>query len=183
MIETGSAEGPVTEGACAYGWIVIKTHPHREPFAMENLVRQNFQAYCPQVRKTLKMRAGSRQVLRPLFANYVFVRAPLDPHLWRPILSTYGVRQVVRFGDHIPSLDARFIDALRQREVDGAIVKPTSPFEVGERIGISGGPFDGLVARIIEISANDRLTILMDLLGQSVRGRIHAAQVRKLSLA
>ena len=183
MIETAMGKLPPDEGAGAFGWIVVKTHPNREPFAMGNLVRQKFEVYCPQVRKTLTARGVRREVLRPLFANYLFVRAPLGPLLWRPVLSTYGVRQVVHFGDHIPSLDARFIDALRDREVDGAIVKPPSPFEVGEQIGISGGPFDGLVARIIEISSNDRLTILMDLLGQSVRGRIHAGQVRKLAPA
>ena len=179
--QQGSGQIMGDDGKPPLGWIVVNTHPHREPFAIENLARQNFETYCPHMRKTLRSRAGPREVLRPLFANYVFVRAPLDKSAWRPILSTYGVRQLVRFGEQMPSLDSRFIDALRAREVDGAVVKPASPYQVGEDISISGGPFDGLVARIVQIESNDRLTILMDLLGQSIRGRIHAHQVRKIT--
>lgn len=159
-------------------WLVVNTHPHREHFAIENLERQKFEAYCPQMRKTLRSRRGMREVLRPLFPNYVFVHVDVaDRAVWRPILSTYGVRRVVRFGDQTPTLDAAFITALRNREIDGAVVKPVSPYEVGQDVRISGGAFDGIVAKIIQIETNDRLMILMDLLGQSVRGRIQADQV------
>ena len=45
----------------------------------------------------------------------------------------------------------------------------------GELRGITG-----LIAKIMDVRENDRLVILMDLLGQSVRGRIHADQVSPL---
>lgn len=168
-------------GQDTWAWLVINTHPHRENLAMENLIRQNFETYCPQMRKVLRARTGTREVLRPLFPNYVFVRVNvIDRAVWRPILSTYGVRRVVRFGEQTPTLDAGFITALQAREIGGAIVKPTSPYQVGQTVRISGGAFDGIIARIIEIGPNDRLMILMDLLGQSVRGRAHANQVTQL---
>lgn len=168
-------------GSSSSAWLVVNTHPHRERLALENLERQHFATYCPQVRKRLRARHGPREVLRPLFPSYVFVRVSPDKTHWRPVLSTYGVRRVVRFGDDIPYLDTRFVDALRAREIDGAVVKPPVPFVAGQDIRIAGGPFDGIVAKILEIRENDRLVILMDLLGQSVRGRIHANQVSLLT--
>ena len=32
-------------------WVVANTHPHKEPAAINNLLRQGFEAYCPMVRK------------------------------------------------------------------------------------------------------------------------------------
>lgn len=161
-------------------WLVVNTHAHREKLAIENLQRQNFQSYCPLMRKRLRGRMGPREVLRPMFPSYLFVRVTPDKSQWRPVLSTYGVRKVVRFGDDVPYLDARFVETLQAREVDGAIVKPREPYVPGQDIRIVFGPFDGLIAKIIDVRENDRLVILMDLLGQSVRGRIHADQVSPL---
>ena len=161
-------------------WLVVNTHAHRERLAVENLDRQSFEAYCPQLQKILRTRGVPRVVLRPLFPGYIFVRAdPEDKKLWRPILSTYGVRQLVRLGENCPSsIDPRFIAALRTREVEGAVVRPPSPYQVGQDIRIAGGPFDGLVATILQIDDKERLVVLMDLLGQAVRSRIHSHQVR-----
>lgn len=177
MCETG--DGMQDDGVVGppFAWLVVNTHPHREKLALENLHRQDFTAYCPQVRRQLRARTGPRDVLRPLFPSYVFVRVSRDKTLWRPVLSTYGVRHVVRFGDAVPYLDPRFVDTLRSREVNGAVVKPPLPYVAGQEIRIAGGAFDGIVARILEVGDNDRLVILMDLLGQSVRARIHADQV------
>jgi len=158
-------------------WLVVNTHAHREKLALENLERQSFSAYCPLIRKQLRGRTGRREVLRPLFPSYVFVRVTSDKSQWRPVLSTYGVRRVVRFGDAVPYLESRFVETLREREVDGAVVKPREPYVPGQDIRIVSGPFDGLVAKIIDVRENDRLVILMDLLGQSVKGHVRAHQV------
>ena len=57
-----------------------------------------------------------KKVLRPLFPGYVFVRVAPDRQRWRPILSTYGVRTLIRFGSDIALLDDTFILGLKARE-------------------------------------------------------------------
>jgi transcriptional antiterminator RfaH len=161
----------------ASAWLVVNTHPHREKLALVNLCRQNFSAYCPRIRKRLRSRYGSADVLRPLFPGYLFVRVDRSSSLWRPILSTHGVRRVVRFGDSVNYLDNQFVESLRAREVDGAIVKPQAAYVVGQEIKLAGGPFDGIVAKIIEVQEKDRLVILMNLLSQPVRTMVNADQV------
>jgi transcriptional antiterminator RfaH len=155
-------------------WIVVNTQPHREHIALENLARQEFHAYCPMVRKLVKHARRTQDVFRPLFPGYLFVRVNPDLRRWRPILSTYGVRTLVRCGDRLSFLDDGLIETLKAREVDGAIVRPASPYEPGQRVKMTGGPFDGLIATILEMNEKDRPVVLMDLLNRPVKVAVEA---------
>src|SRR5208337_3210626 len=77
-------------------WIVLTTHPHREDFAIENLVRQDYEAYCPMIVKRIKHARRAYDAKRPLFSGYVFVERPAQCDLWRPLLGTFGVRFLLR---------------------------------------------------------------------------------------
>lgn len=157
-------------------WIVVNTHPHKEATAIVNLANQGFGTYCPLVRKHVRHARKTRTVLRALFPGYVFVDT-FDENNWRPVLSTVGVRTLVRSGEHPSRLDARFIEALRAREADGVIVAPATPYEAGQKIRIADGPFDGTVATIIALDEKDRLIVLMDILNRPVRVRVDARNV------
>ncbi len=162
-------------------WIVASTHPHKEPLAVDNLIRQGYTVYCPMIRKTRRHARRLEQVLRPLFPGYVFVGLDLAREPWRPIRSTYGVRTVVHFGDKLGRLDPAFIEALRAREKEGAVALPDQNFSPGDPVRLIGGPFDGLVGEILSVDARGRLMVLMSLLQQSVRVRVeagHALAVR-----
>ena len=158
-------------------WLVATTHPHSEAIAVENLVRQGFEPYCPMIRKR---RAHARKVdtvLRPLFPGYVFIQLEAGNRRWRPILSTTGIRTLVRFGDEPAPLDARFILGLKAREEDGAIVRPATPYQVGQDVQIEGGPFDGLVARILSLEDRDRIVVLLDVMNRGVKAKLDSRQV------
>lgn len=161
----------------AFRWVVVNTHAHREHIALENLVRQGFDAYCPMMRRRVRHARRTSDVLRPLFPGYLFTRINLDLQRWRPILSTYGVRSLVRCGEQLSFVDSGLIASLKAREVDGAIVRPTEPYRPGQQVRMRGGPFDGLVATIIAMDEKDRLLVLMDLLNQSVKVRVAATDV------
>ena len=159
------------------GWAVVNTQPHREHIALENLTRQDFRTYCPQIRRRRGHGRRLDEVLRPLFPSYLFVQINSDARLWRPLLSTYGVRTVVRCGDRLSLIEDAFVQSLRAREIDGVIARPASPFYVGQQVRVSGGAFDGLVATIIEMHERDRLTVLMQLLSRTVKVTIDEQQL------
>ena len=161
-------------------WIAINTHPHREHVAVENLVRQKFAVYCPMELRRVRHARRTRDVTRPLFPGYVFAKVMPDLTLWRPILSTYGVRNLIRAGDGPAFIDERFIQGLKAREIDGVIAKPLRPYEVGQEVRLNGGPFDGVIATIIEVGERDRLILLTNLLSQPVRLKATSANVRAL---
>lgn len=161
-------------------WLVATTHPHSEAIAVENLVRQGFAPYCPMIRKRRSHARKVDSVLRPLFPGYVFVQLASDGPRWRPILSTTGVRTLVRFGDEPATLDHRFIARLKAREEDGAVVRPAVPYQVGQDVQIEGGPFDGLVARILSLDDKDRIVVLLEVMNRGVRARLDSRQVSPL---
>lgn len=171
------------EGAPALGsreamrWVAVNTHAHREHIALENLARQELEAYCPMMRRRVRHARRTSDVLRPLFPGYLFVRINTDVQRWRPILSTYGVRALVRCGDQLSFVDSGLIESLKAREVEGAIARPAEPYRPGQQVRMRGGPFDGLVATVIEMDEKDRLLVLMDLLNQSVKVKVTATEV------
>jgi transcriptional antiterminator RfaH len=165
---------PPVEPAPPSAWIVVNSQPHREHIALDNLIRQEFHAYCPMVRKRVRHARRTQEVLRPLFLGYLFVRLNPDLQRWRPILSTYGVRALVCCGERPSLLDDRFVEGLKAREIDGAIVRPVSPYAPGQKVKLAGGAFDGLIATILEMEGKDRLVVLMDLLNRPTKVKVAA---------
>ncbi|MGF1649333.1 MAG: transcription termination/antitermination protein NusG [Hyphomicrobiaceae bacterium] len=157
---------------------MINTQPHREQFAAENLRRQGFEAYCPQIGKRIRHARRIYDTRRPLFPSYVFVRADGAQMNWRVMLSTYGVRTVICMGDAPGTIDGAFIETLRSREVDGVVCSKPSDFDVGQTVKISAGPFEGLVGQIVELRDKDRVGILLDLLNNRIKAHLPASQLR-----
>lgn len=164
-------------GSSAAQWVAVNTRPHNERVAMVNFERQKFIAYCPMIRKQIRHARRTRDELRPLFPSYVFVAISHDFHGWRPLLSTSGVRGVVRCGDRLSFLAPEFIEGLKSRECDGAIVRPTRPYEIGQQVRLTGGATDGLIATIMEMREKDRIVVLLNLLNRPVRIKLSANQV------
>jgi transcriptional antiterminator RfaH len=169
MLDPSQREAPLAP------WAVVNTHSHREGIALQNLKRQSFIAYCPMIRRPRSHRRRIATVLRPLFPSYLFVSTGTNFGRWKPILSTYGVRSVVRNGQKVATIDGDFIAHLRAREVDGVIVRPSEPYRIGQSVAIAEGPFGGLVATIIDTNENDRIVVLLDLMSRrtSVTLSIH----------
>jgi transcriptional antiterminator RfaH len=155
-------------------WLVVNTHPHRENTAIENLLRQDFDVYCPMMVTRIRHARRICDAQRPVFPTYIFVDFSTAKKRWRPILSTYGVRSVVRQGDQPSLLNGGFIKSLKSREVDGVLSKPTTPYSVGQQVALEEGPFAGLIGKIIELRDKDRLLVLLDLLSQKVKVQIDA---------
>jgi len=150
-------------------WIAVSALPNREYVAATHLRNQGYEPYVPTMRKQIRHARQVRNVLRPLFPGYLFVRLPTKTTRWRPILSTVGVRTVVCAGEAPCLVPKTFIEELKLREKDGVIVRAIASRQIGESVLIAQGAFDGLVGKIIGLSENDRLIVLMDFLNRPVR--------------
>lgn len=167
-----------TEFKCPDGaWVVVNTHPAKEMLAIENLRRQRFETYCPLIRKRIRHARRDHDALRPLFSNYVFTKVDPSMNRWRSIASTFGVRQLIVFGDRPGLLDGAFIDSLRAREVEGVIARPVQQYQVGQKVRVAGSAFDGITATIIEMNENHRVNVLIELLNRSVKVNMKAQQI------
>lgn len=159
------------------GWAVVNTHSHRERIALENLRLQDFHTYCPLIKRRHRHGRRVSDVLRPLFPGYLFVQVNSIAQVWRPIVSTIGVRTLVRCGDRLSLLEDAFVRGLKAREMDGVIARPATSYKVGQTVRLAGGAFDGFIATIIEMDDKDRLIVLMDLLSRPVKARVSVEQL------
>lgn len=160
-------------------WAAVNTHPHQERIALDNLKRQGFETYCPMVHRRVRHARRTQDVLRPLFPGYLFAAVEPMVQPWRPMLSTVGVRTVVRFGDELSLLDDSFIRGLKAQEVNGVVRPPTADFKVGDKVSVAAGALEGLAATVVALSEKDRVTVLLNILSRPVNVQLGADLLRK----
>jgi transcriptional antiterminator RfaH len=160
-------------------WVVASTHPLREQAAAENLGRQGFHVYYPKIWKRIRHARRLQNVLRPLFPGYVFIRLDPRQEQWRSVDSTFGVRNLIRFGERPGTIPSEFVAGLRLTEKDGAVALPRArdSYAIGDRVRMREGPFEGLIATVLGVAESERITVLMDMLCRSVRVRISLDEV------
>jgi len=156
-------------------WIAVNVHPNREHIAEMHLRNQGYEVYVPVLRKQIRHARQVREVLRPLFPGYLFAHLTHSTMRWRPILSTVGVRSVVCMGEAPSVVSRAFIDDLKSRETNGVISRSATAPQVGDTVRVSYGALDGLAGKIIALSENDRIVLLMDMLSRPVRVTVPGA--------
>ena len=163
-------------------WHLLMTKPREDERAESHLLNQDYELFRPMIRQ-YKIQAGKQvAVTEPLFPRYLFIR--LDDVLgnWSKIRSTRGVAKMVRFTDMPAKVPDSLIEALRSQCIEENIIDTTEDrpfvFEKGDEIEITEGSFRGLKAIIKEQVAEDRVLLLMTLLGKEQELEISLTQVK-----
>lgn len=164
-----------------FRWYAAMTQPLREILALEHIVRQGFQAFCPLERV---QRHHARKVISttaPVFRNYVFVR--LDPlrARWRSINGTRGVRSMVASGDSPLPVKRGVVETLLASTDDDGILKFVDPLQPGMTVRLRSGPLAEQLGVIERLDGKCRLTLLMDFLGGPVRTAVTRDMLQKVS--
>jgi len=147
-------------------WHVIHTKPRQERTAREQLERQGYTTYLPEISRS----SQTRTPIAPLFPRYLFIRLTAGLDDWTPIRSTRGVSSLVRVGMNPATIPDRLIAAIRQRaDADGLHRLPTKNFAKGDRVRLVSGPFADYEAIFSEQRAENRAIILLNLIGQQNR--------------
>ena len=110
--------------------------------------------------------------------GYLFVGFEADTTCWRPIQSTIGVRHLIRAGDTPVLAPDWVVDGLRGREDGHGLVEVRASFVKGERVRIATGPLYDKTGLFECADDNDRVIVLLDLLGRQVRVRLPMEAVR-----
>jgi transcriptional antiterminator RfaH len=163
-------------------WYLIYAKPRQEKGAVENLQRQNYEIYFPQIH-LWRTRRGNRQlVIEPLFPRYLFIH--LDSHTdnWAPIRSTLGVSSLVRFGAEPARVPDQLVDFLKSRQNSQGLHEWAQPtLAVGDRARVVSGPLAGYEGILLAHSSRERVVILMDLVGGQVRARLNPDQIEPVA--
>lgn len=155
-------------------WYVARTKPQSERKALSNLLQQGFNAYMPRY---LKRRSHARRVdwvAAPLFPRYLFVRFDAAVVRWRAISSTIGVDRLICVEERPLAVPDGVVEDIRAREsVEGYVpLGGWRRFERGERVKILTGAMADLIGRFDCVSDEERVFVLLDMLGRQVRVRV-----------
>lgn len=156
-------------------WLVVYSKPREEERAARHLARQGFEVFLPRIRHSKRRAAGWRLVAEPLFPRYLFVRVALGEQDTACIGGTRGVVGLVRFGGRpalMPEAGIQFLMA-RQDPALGAEAA-AAPHRPGDRVAILSGPLAGLTGVFAMARDEERVAVLVELLGR--RNRIEIAR-------
>src|SRR5580700_3557068 len=159
-------------------WYLVRTKPSREAVAQTNLERQGFEVYCPRLTESSGNLLTER--VTALFPGYLFLQLAEGSQSLRPVQSTIGVANVVRFGLQYTVVPEAVIRGLRMRAdpVTG-MHRLTGPpmLTVGASVRVCAGAFEGFEGIFQRPSGVDRVVVLLRLLGHDAAVRVPARYV------
>jgi len=140
-------------------WYLIKTKSKQEDIAIFNLENQNFHVYCPY--------ALIRNKNEVLFPGYIFIQLDKDTQNWSPIRSTKGVLYFVRFGLSYAKIPDNIIEFIKTNQLNTAEkLKNINKFKSGDKVQITDGVFKNCIAIFKSYKSDERVILLMNILGQ-----------------
>jgi transcriptional antiterminator RfaH len=144
-------------------WACAQLVPNHERLALHCLERvAGFEIYMPRIQAP---RTSRRQEPRPLFPGYAFVLIVLQ---WHTIKRTPGVVRLVTDGGTPAKVPDAVIEDLRRRERNGLVQLPElHRFRAGDRVRIAHGPLTGLEGLVASTRPNQRIEMLLGLLGRA----------------
>ena len=171
-------------------WLVVYTEPRAENRAKIGIEEVGHEVFLPleKLRQRIEKRNLWKQIERPVFSRYIFARPPA-PDAWGQIPSIDGVVDVLRNNDRPSRVPAAFIDALRKAESYGVFDRTQNspdPFEIGELVRVSAGPFAGhnavieLIAKIKSTTAKKRAKVLLNFMGRKTSLDVDVCDLEKL---
>ena len=139
-------------------WYLIKTKPRQEKIAKQNLENQGYGAFCPI--------AKINNQLVVLFPGYLFVQLNEKTQNWSPINSTKGVSHFVKFGSNFAKVSINVVEFIKtQQHITTEKLKNLNQFKSGDKVQISDGAFKNCVAIFKCYKPDERVILLMNLLG------------------
>jgi transcriptional antiterminator RfaH len=129
-------------------WFVVRTKPHKELLAYNELRRQAVETFLPLLKAPLPVFGRMAWVRTALFPCYMFARFTHDT--------------VHKASDEFSAVPEHVVDDLMKRCVDGVIELAPKRFEANEPVKVTSGVFRGWDA-VFEryLSATERVAILL----------------------
>ena len=160
-------------------WFVVQTHPHAEMKASTHLGRQGFETYLPRYLKRRRHARRVDMVSAPLFPRYLFVAVDMAAQRWRALQSTIGVAHLVRCGDAPAAVPTGVVEELRCREDEQGYIRlqEGKRFLPGDQVRILDGAFSAALGLFECMKDEERVAILLDLLGRKVRVMLSASMI------
>ncbi len=140
------------------------------------MTKNGISVYLPLQKKMSIWSDRIKEVEKPLFPGYLFVRFSENERY--QILNTPGVVRFVSFGGKYATINTQQIDAIQKAissnlELDIVDVA----IEPGEEVLITSGPFKDNYARLVRHHGKGKLLLTIDAIGKGILLEIGRTQV------
>lgn len=161
-------------------WYLIHTKPRKEIVAEQNLQRQGYEVYLPRIQQPHRRRGRWVEVIDSLFPRYLFVRLQFGYDNIYSIRYTTGVHKLVSFGEEPTMVPDQIIESIRYAaDSNTGLHNPKGPlFKPGDTVIIDKGPLAGLRAIFLAETGEERVNILLEMLGRQNRVTIERDLLR-----
>ena len=150
-------------------WFILQFKPNSHHQAAKNLNQQGFETFLPLNDTTSRKLSRFVNTSRPLFPGYMFIRFDRAETEWHKINNTYGVSRLITSNSILKSIPTRFVDGLMKRyDLSGKLL-PTQKLKKGDQVTVLKGPFTNFIATVEKYEADQRIWILMDLMGRKTK--------------
>lgn len=158
-------------------WFLAQLKPNCAKIAQRNLQRQGFETFLPMAEETRQRSGRFVTATQPLFPGYIFVALDIAQGLWRKVNATHGVTRLVSFGAAPAEVPQALVAHLRLRCDAAGNLVPQQLLQPGDQVTLSTGPFANLVAEIEKVAADQRVWVLIDIMGRQTRVAVGPEQI------
>ena len=162
-------------------WFLLQFKPNSHRLAERNLHRQGFESFLPLHEVTKHKYNRYVSDLRPLFPGYMFVAFDPESGPWRQINCTVGVSKLVSFEHQPTPIPLDLISGLMGRCSSDGKLLPPNQLNKGDAVQLLTGPFANYVAKVETIDADQRVWVLMELMGRVTPISVEINQLKTLS--
>ena len=150
-------------------WFILQFKSNSHHLAAKNLTRQGFETFLPLHETTSRRLSRFINTSKPLFPGYMFIKFDRAESVWHKINSTYGVSRLITFNSILKSIPTIFVDHLMKRyDLSGKLI-PIRKLKKGDHVTVLKGPFADFIATVEKYEADQRIWILMDLMGRKIK--------------
>ena len=150
-------------------WYILQFKSNSHHLAAKNLNRQGFETFLPLHDTTSRRLSRFINTSKPLFPGYMFITFDRTESKWHKINNTYGVSRLITFNSILKSIPTIFVDHLMKRyDLSGKLL-PIQKLKKGDQVTVLKGPFANFIATVEKYEADQRIWILMDLMGRKTK--------------
>ena len=161
-------------------WYLVQLKPNSYKLAERNLHRQGFETFLPMLETTTRRADRFVTSVKPLFPGYMFVSFETASAPWRKINSTLGVSRIVTFSDVPKAVPYGLIKALKEKSEKNDASETVLKFSKGDTVLVNSGPFAEFITKIESIDAQQRIWVLMEIMGRETRVQIAPDQLSEV---
>lgn len=165
--------------SCVPRWHALYTRHQHEKAVAQALSGKGFDVFLPQYRTLHRWKDRQKEVVLPLFPNYVFICGGLDRML--NIVTTPGVHSLVTWGARPAEIPPEEIEAVRRLVNSPLQVEPHPFLKCGDLVRIKSGPLEGIEGILVRKTRGVRLVLSVEMLSQSAAVEVDVKIVERVS--